>query len=119
LETIEARPVFENDILIDLRPDEKNQAKELIEDFMIAANGVTARYLRDHGYPTLRRILRTPERWNRIAEMAAALGEKLPAEPSAAALDVFLAHQRQIDPLHFPDLSLSVVKMLGSGEYAL
>ncbi|MEO8135272.1 MAG: RNB domain-containing ribonuclease [Betaproteobacteria bacterium] len=119
LETIEARPVFVDDILTDLRPDEKNRAKELIEDFMIAANGVTARYLRDHGYPTLRRILRTPERWPRIVEMAAALGEKLPAAPSSAALDVFLVRQRQVDPLHFPDLSLSVVKMLGSGEYAL
>jgi exoribonuclease-2 len=118
LETIEARPVYENEKLVDMRPDARNRAKDLIEDFMIAANGVTARYLERKGYPTLRRVLRTPKRWDRIVHLAAEFGERLPAEPNAAALDAFLAARRRSDPEHFPDVSLSVVKMLGSGEYA-
>ena len=119
LETIEARAVFEGDVLTDLRPDEKNRAKELIEDFMIAANGITARYLAGRGLPSLRRVLRAPERWERIAELAAQLGERLPPAPAARALEAFLARRREADPLRFPDLSLSVVKLLGSGEYVL
>jgi exoribonuclease-2 len=119
LETIEARAVYVDDELIDLRPDEKNRAKELIEDFMIAANGVTARFLDANGYPSLRRVLRVPERWDRIVALAAESGATLPPEPSAPALDAFLARCRETDPLRFPDVSLAVVKMLGSGEYAL
>ena len=119
LETIEARALFDGDALADLRVDEKNRAKELIEDFMIAANGVTARYLEKKGFPSLRRVLRSPERWERIAEMAAVLGERLPSEPSAPALEGFLRSRRQADPGRFPDLSLSVVKLLGRGEYVL
>ena len=90
LETTEARPVLEGDRLVDMRPDPRNRAKDLIEDFMIAANGVTAKYLSAKGFPSLRRVLRSPQRWNRIVELAAGLGERLPAEPNAAALDVFL-----------------------------
>ena len=119
LETIEARPVFENDKLVDMSPDPRNRAKDLIEDFMVAANGVTARYLAKKGYPSLRRVLRSPKRWDRIVHIAAEVGEHLPTEPDAAALDKFLESRRCADPQHFPDLSLSVVKMLGSGEYAL
>jgi ribonuclease R len=119
LETIEARAVFDGDVLTDLRPDEKNRAKELIEDFMIAANGVTARYLTGRGCPSLRRVLRIPERWERIVELAGRFGERLPGAPDARALEAFLARRREADPLRFPDLSLSVVKLLGSGEYAL
>ena len=119
LETMEARPVYEDNVLIDMRPDPRNRAKELIEDFMIAANGVSAKFLEDRGFPSLRRVLRTPKRWDRIVELAAALGERLPAEPSAAALDAFLESRQQTDPERFPDLSLAVVKLLGSGEYAL
>jgi exoribonuclease-2 len=119
LETIEARAVFDGDILTDLQLDEKNRAKELIEDFMIAANGVTTRYLERKGFPSLRRVLRSPERWTRIVDLAAALGEHLPPEPSARALDELLAKRRKIDPARFVDLSLAVVKLLGSGEYAL
>lgn len=119
LETLEVRPVFEDGALADLLPDEKNRAKELIEDFMIAANGVTARYLDKEGLPSLRRVLRTPKRWDRIVALAAQSGERLPATPDAAALDAFLTKQRAIDPERFSDLSLSVVKLLGSGEYAL
>ena len=86
---------------------------------MVAANGVTARYLERKGFPSLRRVLRVPKRWDRIIELAAGLGERLPLQPSASALDAFLASRRHADPERFPDVSLSVVKLLGSGEYAL
>jgi len=119
LETLEARAVYDGDVLADLRPEEKNRAKELIEDFMIAANGVTARYLEKKGFPSLRRVLRSPARWERIVELAAALGEHLPPAPSALALEEFLTKRCQVDPERFPDVSLSVVKLLGSGEYVL
>jgi len=111
--------VFDDGALADLRPDEKNRAKQLIEDFMIAVNGVTARYLAAKGLPSLRRVLRTPKRWDRIAALAAESGERLPPTPDAAALDDFLNKRRNVDPLHFADISLAVVKLLGSGEYAL
>jgi exoribonuclease-2 len=119
LESTEARAVFDGDTLADLQPDEKNRAKELIEDFMIAANGATAEYLEGKGFPSLRRVLRAPERWGRIVELAAEYGEKLPAEPNAPALQEFLAHRRSADPVRFADVSLSIVKLLGSGEYEL
>ena len=119
LETTEARPVYDNDKLVDMRPDQRNRAKDLIEDFMVAANGVTARYLEDKGFPSLRRVLRSPKRWDRIVQLAAELGEQLPPTPSAKALDAFLDRRRRIDPERFPDVSLSIVKLLGSGEYAL
>ena len=119
LETVEARPVFEDGALAGLRQEEKNRAKALIEDLMIAANGVTARWLEREGFPSFRRVLRAPERWARIVALAAGVGEKLPAEPSALALEAFLAARRRADPAAFPDLSLSVVKLLGAGEYAV
>ncbi len=119
LETLEARAVFDGGALADLVPDEKNRARELIEDFMIAANGVVAKYLDSKGLPSLRRVLRTPKRWDRIVALAAESGERLPTTPNAAALDAFLTKRRQVDPVRFPDLSLSVIKLLGSGEYAL
>ena len=119
LETPQVRAVFDDGALADLRPDEKNRAKELIEDFMIAANGVTASYLEKKGLPSLRRVLRTPKRWDRIIALAAESGERLPLKPDAAALDAFLAERRLADPARFPDVSLAVVKLLGSGEYAL
>ena len=119
LETLEARAVFDGGALADLVPDEKNRARELIEDFMIAANGVVAKYLGSKGFPSLRRVLRTPKRWDRIVALAAESGERLPTTPDAAALDAFLTKRRYVDPVRFPDVSLSVVKLLGSGEYAL
>lgn len=119
LETAEARPVYEGEALVDMRPDQRNRAKDLIEDFMVAANGVTARFLAARKFPSLRRVLKTPRRWDRILALAAELGERLPPEPDSAALDAFLDRRRQIDPAGFAELSLSVVKMLGSGEYAL
>jgi exoribonuclease-2 len=119
LDTREARPVYEDDVLVDLRPEPRNRAKDLIEDFMVAANGVSAKFLESKGYPSLRRVLRTPKRWDRIVALAAAQGGHLPATPSAQALDAFLEIRRAADPEHFPDLSLTVVKLLGSGEYVL
>jgi len=117
LETIEPRAVFDGDVLTDLRPEESNRAKQLIEELMVAANGVTARYLATAGFPAIRRVLRAPERWDRIVEVAARLHEDLPAEPDAAALERFLVKRRQADPASFPELSLTVIKLLGSGEY--
>ena len=117
LETVEARPVFDGDVLADLRIDEKNRARELIEDFMIAANGVTARFLEARGVPSLRRVLRSPDRWARIVELAQEAGGRLPAEPDAAALEAFLVARKVADPEGFPDLSLSIVKLTGRGEY--
>ena len=119
LQTIEGRAVFVGDALADLRADEKNRAHQLIEDFMIAANGVIARYFEQKGRSSLRRVLRSPERWERIVELAKGLGERLPPEPAAGALEEFLAKRQQADPERFPDVSLSVVKLLGRGEYAL
>ena len=117
LETPQARAVFDGETLADLHPDEPNRAKQLIEDFMIAANGVTARFLSRKGFAALRRVLRVPERWDRIVELAQQSGDHLPATPDAAALNDFLEKRRKADPLRFPDLSLSVVKLLGRGEY--
>jgi exoribonuclease-2 len=119
LETIEARPVFDGEALADLRADPKNRAMELIEDFMIGANGVTARFLEHQGLPSLRRVLRSPERWGRIVDLAEDLGESLPSRPDARALEEFLQHRLRADPTRFPDLSLSVVKLLGRGEYVV
>ena len=117
LETIEAKPVFDGDQIRDLEVEEKNRAKELIEDFMIAANGVTARYLAASKFPSIRRVVRTPKRWDRIVELAREHGFKLPRDPDSKALDEFLVKEKTADPLRFPDLSLAVIKLLGSGEY--
>ena len=100
-------------------PDESNRAKELIEDLMVAANGVAARYLAERGFPSLRRVLRSPERWGRIVALAQALGEQLPPDANGIALAHFLAERRLVAPTQFADLSLSVVKLLGRGEYVL
>ena len=106
--------------LTDLAVEHPNRARALIEDFMIATNGVTARYLAARASPSLpRRVLRSPERWARIVELAAGLGASLPPEPDAAALDAFLTVRRQADPLRFPDLSLAIVKLMGRGEYVV
>lgn len=117
LEIIEARPVFEADKLKDLEVEKKNRATDIIEDFMIAANGVTARYLASKMFPSLRRVVHTPKRWDRIKELASESGFKLPSKPESRALEQFLVKAKTADPLRFPDLSLSIVKLLGSGEY--
>ncbi len=118
LETIEAKPVFDGDQIRALEIEEKNRAKEIIEDIMIAANGVTARYLSSCKFPSIRRVVRTPKRWERIVELAAEHGSKLPGEPNSKALEEFLIREKAADPLRFPDLSLAVIKLLGAGEYA-
>ena len=117
LETDELRPLMLNDQVVDVVSQEKNHATELIEDFMIAANGVAARMLEK--VSSLRRIVRTPERWDRIVQLAAAKGAKLPADPDSKALNDFLIQQKTADPGHFGDLSLAVIKLIGRGEYVL
>jgi len=118
-ETVEARPVFNDGVLTDLRADERNRAKELIEDFMIASNGVVARYLQGKRRSLLRRVLRSPERWPRIVALANSVGERLPQQPDALALNALLAARRAADPATFPEFSLSVLKLLGASEYAV
>jgi VacB/RNase II family 3'-5' exoribonuclease len=117
LETIEAKPIFDGDQIRDLEVETKNRAKEIIEDFMIAANGVTARYLVTRKFPSIRRVVRTPKRWGRIVELAAEHKFGLPENPDSKALDEFLVQEKAADPLRFPDLSLAVIKLLGAGEY--
>jgi len=119
LETLEARPVFAGDELKDLAADKRNRAKDIIEDFMIASNGVAARYLVSRKFPVLRRVVRVPKRWDRIVELAAERGSNLPQEPDAKALEQFLVSAKAADALRFPDLSTSVVKLLGAGEYVV
>jgi exoribonuclease-2 len=119
LETIEARPVFRDGKVVDLRQSKRNNARLLIEDFMIAANGTTARFLAKHGLPSIRRVVRSPERWDRIERIAEELGERLPPEPDAKALEEFLKRRKKADPMRFPDLSLSIVKAMGAGEYVV
>ncbi|MDP9008443.1 MAG: RNB domain-containing ribonuclease [Pseudomonadota bacterium] len=116
-ETTENRAVYDAGALVDLQPDPKNRAQDLIEEFMIAANGVAARFLQQNGRTSLRRILRTPKRWDRIVQLAKDLGEHLPDAPDAIALNAFLTKRREADPPRFADLSLSVIKCLGAGEY--
>jgi len=119
LETIQPKAVFDGDKIVDLRQEAHNRARQLIEDFMIAANGATARFLASKGYASLRRVVRSPERWQRIVDVAKEEGESLPPEPDSKALEGFLARRRKADPLRFPDLSLVIVKLMGAGEYVV
>lgn len=118
-QTIEARPVFDGGTVRDLEEERDNHARNLIEDFMIAANSATARFLESRGFPSIRRVVRSPERWDRLEALAAQYGVRLPADPDPAALASFLAARRAADPLRFPDLSLAVIKLLGAGEYVV
>src|SRR6202171_2104442 len=119
IETIEVSPVVLNDKVVDVVKQEKNRATELIEDFMIAANEVVARMLETNKVSSIRRVVKTPERWGRIVELAAKQGEQLPAEPDSKALNEFLIKRKAADPDHFADLSLAVIKLMGPGEYVL
>ncbi len=119
LETIETRPEMRGDEPVDIVRQQKNRATSLIEEFMVAANGVVARTFEQAGVASIRRIVRTPKRWDRIVEVAAGLGCTLPAQPDSKALNDFLLAQKQKDPDHFPDLSLAVIKLMGPGEYVL
>jgi VacB/RNase II family 3'-5' exoribonuclease len=119
LQAIEPRAIIDDGQILGLEQEPKNCARQLIEDFMIGANGVSATFLEQHNSPSLRRVVRSPQRWDRIVQVAAGFGETLPAEPSAVALATFLRNRRKGDPLRFPDLSLTIVKLLGAGEYVL
>ncbi len=117
LESDELQPLMLNDQVVDVVKQQKNRATELIEDFMVAANGVVARMLAN--VSSLRRIVRTPKRWDRIVQLAATKGQKLPAQPDSKALNDFLLRRQAADPDHFADLSLAVIKLIGPGEYVL
>jgi exoribonuclease-2 len=117
IDSIEAIPTMVNGQVTGLQTMLKNRATELIEDFMIAANEVIARLLSSSGFASIRRVVKTPERWPRIVELAAEHGEKLPQTPDSSALNNFLMKQRDVDPVHSPDLSLAVIKLMGPGEY--
>jgi len=117
LETMEAKPLFDGDAISSLHVEARNRARDLIEDFMIAANGVTARYLASKKSASIRRVVRTPRRWDRIVAVAAEHGFDLPGQPDAKSLEAFLIKARAADPLRFPDLSLTVIKLMGAGEY--
>ena len=119
IETIEVRPLMRNEQVTGLVKQEKNRATELIEDFMIAANGVVARMLQEKKISSIRRVVKTPERWDRIKQLAAEQGGNLPSEPDSKALNEFLMQRKSADPDHFADLSLAVIKLMGPGEYVL
>jgi exoribonuclease-2 len=119
LETVEANPVMKGNEVIELDVQDQNRARQLIEDLMIAANGATARYLENLKRSSMRRVVAKPKRWDRIVTLAGSLGTKLPAEPDAKALSAFITAQRTAAPEKFADLSLSIVKLLGPGVYAL
>jgi exoribonuclease-2 len=119
LETAEPRVVLSPDRrrVVELEVPPRNRAHRLIESLMIAANVTVARFLEERGLTGLQRVVRPPERWGRIVQLAEALGDRLPETARAADLAGFLERRRAADPLRFPDLSLAVVKLLGPGEY--
>jgi len=119
LETIEVHPVFDGDNVKELEVERRNSAKDIIEDFMIAANGVTARYLASKNLSSIRRVVQTPKRWDRIVEIASEHNFTLPQQPDSKALDQFLLSEKAADALRYPDLCLSIIKLLGPGEYVV
>jgi len=119
LETFQPRAVFDGQRVVDIRQQVQNRARQLIEELMIATNECTARFLASEGGASLRRVVRSPERWLRIAAVAAKFGESLPKQPDSRALEAFLARRHKADPLRFPDLSLVIIKLMGSGEYVV
>jgi exoribonuclease-2 len=117
--TVEVQHVFDGDTLHEVRSQLPNRAKTLIQNLMIAANGVTARFLDQRGFPSLRRVVKSPERWDRIRAVAAELGDTLPPAADSTALSAFLERRRQAAPDRFADLSTTIIKMIGSGEYVV
>ncbi|MBP8861484.1 MAG: RNB domain-containing ribonuclease, partial [Ottowia sp.] len=117
--TFQPRAEFQGDQVVAIKQQVQNRARQLIEEFMVATNGVTARFLAGKKRASIRRVVKSPERWARIAEVAAERGWTLPAEPDSSALEQFLAAERKRDPLRFPDLSLIIVKLMGRGEYVV
>jgi exoribonuclease II len=118
-ETFQPRAVFQGETVVGIELQEHNRARQLIEELMIATNGCTAHYLASRGGVSLRRVVRSPDRWLRIVAVAKDYGEVLPPEPHSQALSAFLAKRHRIDPLRFPDLSLVIVKLMGAGEYVV
>src|SRR5437762_13422843 len=118
-ESDDVEHVFDGDRLSDVRGAAPNRAKALIENLMVAANGVVAEFLETRGFPSLRRVVRSPERWDRIRDLAARSGAQLPAQPDASALSEFLVTRKAADPDRFADLSRTVIKLLGRGEYVV
>jgi exoribonuclease-2 len=118
-ETIEVQHFFDGDTLNEVKPQAPNRARLLIENLMVTANGVVARFLDASGCPSLRRVVRSPERWDRIRAVAEQLDEELPAAPDSKALGAFLVRRRQAAPERFPDLSKTIISLLGSGEYVV
>jgi exoribonuclease-2 len=118
-QTFQPQAVFEGERVVEIKQQEQNRARQLIEEFMIATNACTAHFLADRGGASLRRVVRSPERWMRIVEVANEYGYSLPYEPSSRALEIFLAARHKADPLRFPDLSLVIIKLMGSGEYVV
>ncbi|MEO5843306.1 MAG: RNB domain-containing ribonuclease [Caldimonas sp.] len=116
-ETFQPRAVFAGERVVDIRQQGQNRARQLIQELMIGVNGCVAQFLADAGVASLRRVVRSPERWSRIVALAQQYGESLPSVPDAASLEGFLARRRKADPVRFPDLSLVIVKLMGSGEY--
>ncbi len=118
LETRDANPVMDGDQMRSMEVEQKNRASEIIENFMVAANGVTARFLAAHHFASIRRVVEAPERWDRIVQLAQQHGTKLPDAPNSIALEQFLQKEKSADPQYFPDLSLAIIKLIGPGEYA-
>ena len=119
LTTIEAIPITTNGEVLDLELVEENPARDLIENFMVVSNIAVSHELQKNNFPSIKRIVKKPERWDKIVQVAATYGEKLPGEPNAKALASFLLKRKEADPERFPDLSLTVVKLLGRGEYVV
>ena len=119
IDRVEAEAVVTDGQVMGINARQKNRASDLIENFMVAANGVMARTLTAAGVSSIRRVVKTPERWPRIVELAARYGETLPAEPDSGALNAFLQKRKAVDAVHYADLALAVVKLMGPGEYVL
>jgi len=119
LETFQPRAVFDGERVVEIQLQVQNRARQLIEEFMIATNECSARFVAANGVASLRRVVRSPERWLRIVEVARKYGVNLPKTPDSIALAAFLAKRHRADPLRFPDLSLVIVKLMGSGEYVV
>jgi len=118
-QTFQPQAIFEGERVVEIKQQEQNRARQLIEEFMIATNACTAAFLAERGVASFRRVVRSPERWMRIVDVAHEYGYALPSEPDAEALEGFLAARHKADPLRFPDLSLTVIKLMGSGEYVV
>jgi VacB/RNase II family 3'-5' exoribonuclease len=119
IDRVEAEAVITDGQVQGINTRKKNRASELIENFMVAANGVMARTITDAGVSSIRRVVKTPERWPRIVELAENCGDKLPPEPDSGALNAFLQRRKLADAVHYADVSLAVIKLMGPGEYVL